>query len=68
VYPSYESLRIVHEQTVREAQDRERIYAELQDTQPARPGPRALISLLRRSFPVRTQQQYVECVCSEQVL
>jgi hypothetical protein len=63
VYPSYEALRIVHEQTVREAQDRERIYAELQTAQPARKPGRALISLLRRFFPVRTQQQYAERVC-----
>ena len=65
MYPSYESLRIVHVQTVQEAQDRERIYAELQAAQPARPGLRALISLLRRSFPVRTQQRHAECVCGE---
>ncbi|GHO97095.1 hypothetical protein KSF_071430 [Reticulibacter mediterranei] len=68
MYHSYEALRIVHEQTVREAQDRERIYVELQCTRLARPGLRNLIGLLHKSFPVRTQQQYAEFVCSEEVL
>jgi hypothetical protein len=68
VYPSYESLRIVHEQTVRDAQERERIHAELKTIQPARSGLRYLMGLLQKSFPARTQQQYTECVCSEQVL
>ena len=68
VYPSYEALRLVHEQTVWEAQDRERIHAELKGTQPAHPSLRYLIGLLRRSFPAQTQQQYAESVCSEQVL
>jgi hypothetical protein len=61
MHTSYESLRIVHEQMVQDAQDRAHIQAELQEAQPQLSGWRTLVGLLRKVAPAPIKPPYAEC-------